>query len=329
MVAAEVQLQRRKFVGDYRNPVARLFHLPQPDIAKRREALARILDKRLFPHKLLEGQRGIDEAARLMEEENFAFIPLVTHWNQRDHEEAIKDLCIHNRFFCGVEYVAPVAYHQWKEAIAFIGRIMGVTTLPMVNPHTMELQEDYRKPSLLRRAATVFEYKVTTRFGHEMTKQTYDRKMKGRKLSKDERKEMSETYTRVSGKVMKNGGGVILAPESERGDHLRTFKKRGVGPIEKVVEAATSQGIEDIVFLVIGLGEEGREEYEKSGLLVGRTMTVKVSDAITLSYANGEVAKRNEELRQAGMKQNYTLDDYFHEVMKTVAPDGYVEKDAA
>ncbi len=329
MVAAEIQPQRREFVGDYRNRLARLLHFPQPDIAKRRETWGKRADRKLFPHKLLKGQEGIDEAARLMQEENFAFIPLVTHWNQRDHEEAIKDLCLHNRFFCGVEYVAPVAYHQWKEAIAFIGRIMGVTTLPLVNPHTMKLQADYSKPSLLQKVATVFQYKAGNKLGFEMTKEAYDKKMKGRKLSKDERNEMSERYTAISGAVMKNGGGVILSPESERGDHLRTFKFRGFGPIETVVQAAKSQGVEKIVFLVIGLGEEGREIYEIEGILLGSTMTVEVSNAITLSYANGEVAKRNEELRQAGMKPNYTLDDYFHEVMKTVAPDGYVEEEAA
>ena len=307
-------------------------HLPPPNIPLRRKIAASVLENTVWPHEEVQIHNdAIQRAEHLMKEEGYGLVVGINHWSSRDPEEVIKDLMLMSDYFRTREMVAPVGHHQWKKYLPPLGRFFGIDTYRVVTPHTRDLQADVKSPSFTDKAKAVFSYQITSRLprNERMSREEYERKMRGERLSLEEREQGGKEYLSATADALEAGNIVLLAPEAERGPKLREF--RG-GPLQMIVNEAKKRGFTKIAFLMIGVGEKGRKTYKKSGLRLFKKATVEVASCITLQEAQEEVRIQDTALDEHNAsippeqqtKFRISLDNILHQVMEGVVPERFL-----
>ncbi|GEM_PF-5233526 len=307
-------------------------HLPPPNIPLRRKIAAKVLEHTVWPHEVVGIHNdAITRAEHLMREEEHGLVVGINHWASRDPEEAIKNLTLLSDYFSTREIVAPVGYHQWKKYIPPLGKFFGVRSYQVVTPHTRDLEADVKKPSLADKAKTIFSYQVVSRLPRRerMSRQEYEERIRGQKLSFEESNAGGKAYLSASADALENGNIILLAPEAERGPKLREF--RG-GPMQKIVNEAKKRGVTKIAFLIIGVGEKGKETYEKSGFRFFKTATIEVASCFTLQELLEEVKRQDAALDEYNAsippeqrtRLRVSIDTVLHQIMEGVVPDGFL-----
>ena len=272
-------------------------HLPPPNIPLRRKIAATIVDVP-FPHEIIAiHDNAIDRAVTLMQEEGYGLIALFNHSNKRDPEEVYKDLMLLHPYFRQLEFNIPVGDHQMKSYMPPIANFTGLTVSRVFTPDSLKHYRNNRLPLPPK---------------HQIKRQFAE-------------------YTETSVQTLEIGGVVLLAPQGGRDRRLRPF--HAFGPIQNIVSAANEREFTKIAFLVIGVGEKNRTDYEiENSLLAGKTFTLEIAPCITLSEIEKEVTRRNALLdaRRGILPKEeqktiltYTIDDLLYETMLGVVPEGY------
>lgn len=333
MAIAESPKERSQF-RDHRyssrlgRGVENALSIPQPNFPLRRAIGARILDTRLiFPHAVAEIQgNAVERTVKLMRDEGYGLVAMFfPHRLARDAGEAPKDLLLLHEYFTTRAIAIPFAWHIWEKyqraGLRHAKDYFDFQLFPVVTVHTRELHADYKTPSLIDRARTVFEYALPPRLGgREMTKEEYERRMSRVQISREERGEWLDAYLNTSAEVLGNRGITILAPEAERGPRLQRFRR--LAPVRTLVNAAGAMGFDKIAFLVIGLEEEGSDNDQVGNLAIGKRIKLKVAPSITLTEANKEVTRQNVELIKNDQKPTIVLEDLIYDMALTVIPEG-------